>query len=893
MKISKKILLLLLVLIIALISYGQTLLMNFYQDDAAVIFKLQHIDGPAGSYGAGPFGEGPYKYTITPFIPFYKFFGLNPFGYFFVGFLLFLLAAYSFSLLAKELFGNKKTAYFSTLIFAAGYVGSNSMLKISNSWQNNVGLIVLLLLLWSLVIFFRKNQLKFYLLSLGLFLASVQFIFIRSHSLIFSVLVLDVILGIFPFNPIKLLKMFIRQAPFWVIFYLFYLKNETPGTFALAGIFEDLMHGKVEILTTLFATSGSVFFPNVIQNRLINLFSANLQLLTLLSFSLSTWVILSFFGTKRGVKIVTLVILCVSFIVNQYFSSQNLYWYRNTDVRLSGALGMYAFTFLLASSFALWPKYKLLVLGILFGLFFTISQIFSYFIKYPEATFATVHRYLYYASVGYSLILGSLTFLAYSLLKRQKLSRKYIFIPLIPLVFVVAVNSLLSFKYQRTFVVETSRPTQQFYRTLKRDVPVLEKGSIFYFDVASDSRSRAQFSDFFSVGSMPNTTAIAIYYGVDRYDFSLITNYDELLSALSKNIESINKLHTFYYDSSLELVNTTNESRELLKDGSDWQDIASEENTPRSWNLLVDDVSPLSPVVLEFKAKTSAKRDIKYPYSQNGIKQYSHGEKRKMIAYLLSKLDYYSRVKISTLSEWMYQERVNLIDNDVETSWRGHRIYWHDNKHEQITMDLGQVRNVNKVVWTNWQHTLTPTSYTLLTSLDGKDWRTVKEVSKGGEIQDGKKVIEEFSATWARYVRMDITETLSNDAPTMSEIEVVDSIFSEIDPSKAENFINNPFINIQRQIEMNEILSQAAPLLFLDVEIVTDKGELIRRVPVDRINQTTDYSLTFSPGGTLLKNVSINLPYDPLELEVESAKLRNIGIREAKDRGIIKEFHKN
>lgn len=892
MKISKKILFSLSVLIVAFISYGQTLLMNFYQDDAAVIFKLQHIDGQAGSYGSGPFGEGPYKYTITPFIPFYKFFELNPFGYFFVGFLLFLLAAFSLYALASELFKDKIAGFFSAIIFASAYVGSNSMLKISNSWQNNIGLILSVLMFWGLARFQHRKNVFYYFLSLGLFLLQVEFVYIRSHSLIFAILALEMI-GLFPLTVLKFFGLILRQLPFWVVFYSRYLGQAVTEA-SISGVpIKDIIREKIELLPSLVGTLGNIFVIDKLQRYLVNIFSERVELINLLAFLFVSWLILTFLNAKKVVKLGTLVLLILCFILNRYFYSQDLYWYRGVESLLAGALGMYSTILVFAISLAIWPRSKVISLGLVFGLLNIIIQISGYLLKYPEAIFPTAHRYLNYASVGYSIVFGGLTYFYYQLLKKKNISKKFTFIPLLPVIFFVVSNTLFNFRYQKSLVEERSKPTKRFYETLRRYVPSFNKGSVFYFDIATNSKSRTQFSDFFSVGSMPNSTAIAVQYNVDRYDLSLITNYEELLAKLSQGKDSLDRLYTFYYDASLGLVDTTKNSRELLRNGSNWRDVPLEKNTPRSWNLSVDNVFPFSPVVLDFKAKVSAGYDVEYPYPQVGTKQYSREEKRKMIAYLLSKLDYYSRVKVSTLSEWMYQEKVNLSDNNVGTSWRGHRIYWHDNKHEQVTIDLGQIKNVNRVVWINWQHTLTPTSYVILISLDGKEWEVVKEVKGGKEIPDAQKVIEEFSPARARYLKMDITETLSNDAPAISEIEVVDSFFSETDPNEAENFINNPFVNIQSKIEMNEILSQAAPLLFLDVEIVTNKNKFIKRIPINRIDRMTDYSLIFSPGGTLLENVSVNLPYAPLELEIESAKLRNIGIQEAKDRGIIKEFSKN
>lgn len=49
----------LLILFVIFISYGQTLRMYFWQDDSALIFKLQNQGPASGSFGVGIIGDGP------------------------------------------------------------------------------------------------------------------------------------------------------------------------------------------------------------------------------------------------------------------------------------------------------------------------------------------------------------------------------------------------------------------------------------------------------------------------------------------------------------------------------------------------------------------------------------------------------------------------------------------------------------------------------------------------------------------------------------------------------------------------------------------------------------------------------------------------------------------
>lgn len=99
-------------ILVVLIAYGQTLRMYFWQDDFALLFKLQHLQEPAGSFGSGVIGSGPYKYLISFFVPFFPLFKLNAFPYFLVGFLSYLLVTLVFYFFASEIFSDKKSGVF-------------------------------------------------------------------------------------------------------------------------------------------------------------------------------------------------------------------------------------------------------------------------------------------------------------------------------------------------------------------------------------------------------------------------------------------------------------------------------------------------------------------------------------------------------------------------------------------------------------------------------------------------------------------------------------------------------------------------------------------------------------------------------------------------------------
>src|SRR5690606_34523134 len=93
--------------------------------------------------------------------------------------------------------------------------------------------------------------------------------------------------------------------------------------------------------------------------------------------------------------------------------------------------------------------------------------------------------------------------------------------------------------------------------------PNCPPGSTFYFDVAEDGYYQNQFADFFSVGSMPESTALAMYYNLDRSDIIYITSLDELLHNLSEGTSHLDTTYSFVYGRN-GLVDTTNYMRIAL-----------------------------------------------------------------------------------------------------------------------------------------------------------------------------------------------------------------------------------------------------------------------------------------------------------------------------------------
>ena len=879
----------LLVLAVALIAFGQTLLMYFWQDDSALIFKLQHPEGPAGSFGPGIVGDGAYKYLVAHYIAFFPFFRMEPFWYFLVGLLSFLVVVACFYFFTKELFKKVEVSYASTLLFASGYVGSEIMFRVINSWQTNTGLILALISL-TLFLKFLKDSNKFhlYILSIAFFWACSEFEYVRSHSLIFVVLSLDLLLGLMPFRLAKIKGFLLRQIPYFTIFYSYYIKGIPSETTGFTATLSKILGGRVELLSGFFATIGNGLVPNVYQDKIIDLLPRGYGLFVLIIFGILIFLVLAFYRVDIKARIGALGLLVLGYEVNKYFYLKNLYWYNTAQSFMSGEIGILASLSIVIFGISLWKARSDLGRMVLFGYLFYASQIFGYFVKYPEAILATTHRYLSYASLGYAILVGVLSC---SLFLRES-KRVWLF----PLVAIVLSNLILGFSYQRRIVFERSVPTRNFYKELISLIPKVEKGSVFYFDIKDDSLSQQQFRDFFSVGSMPESTALAIYYGVDRYDITYVTDSLEFLSKLAREDDSLDRTFSFFYSSETGLVDTTAETRKLFGQKSELGILTPSGNQGNSVALKGDDSPVNVPTLLSFDLLVTPDYG-EIPNASSArveIQKEVLDRKFLILDYLRGKKDYYKDVTAKSLSEWKYQEVENAIDNDLSTSWRGHRIYWHDRENEVLEVDLGKEIEISSVVWVNLTRTLTPIDYTIQTSSDRRDWKIAKTVVNGNARKELEPVEERFDPIVARYVRMNISSTESNDSPAIAEFEVIEDRFSAIGRFEVLQFTKNPFDGAIDYENFLEIYNRLSNVVEVSATISSNKGTFksAARTPVILDNKVHAYSLILPAYGTKLDEVILSLDL-PVKMKVYSASLTSLTLEELGQSGMIREYKEN
>lgn len=790
---------LLILLFLVIISYGQLLGMHVWQDDNALFFKLAHIEEKAGYLSAGPFGSGPYKYIVTPYIPIYNLFGHSTVPYFVFMILLYFVSVLVVYKVASKILG-KVAGKVAAILYAAGYIASDGFIRIFNSAATSVSVIAISLLTFFYLTFFRKRQAKWYFFSLLFYFLSVELARGRSHYLISIILLFEVLFFKFSRPLAKgLVSPLVRLMPFVFIFYKYFVENADTRSANVGKFITSIASGGFYQIFGFLSSSANLFVPDWLTGFIFKNFSPRIVLVFLLIVTFIALV--SILKGKRWMQIIfCLVFFTWAFFAQEIFNVIQIVPSQN-QVTLA-FLGGGMLLILLSLAFVLERKYVKIYL--LFGLWALIN-ILAYSAYNPLVVYESINRYLAHSFFVVVLLLG----VVFVGIKPKGLR---IIVRFIIIIWGVG-NLVASVVYQRAVVVNRSIPAREFYEQLKTFVPKVDKGDTFYFDVAATDRS--YFNDAFSVASMPETTAIAWRYRVDRYDIKLFTSFDELSSQVNEGEVDPSRLHAFWY-SGKKLSDTTPIVRDYLLSDLPGKKVSfdspisskailTKEKGKTYWENkeividLEDAIVSFIPIEITFDIEAA------YPDFDASdfplIAKNSTTKKAPEPLFLQSAL-LYSRqkdvlklAKFEASSFWRERKTENLNDSDVSTVWQPDRIKFRE-KNEWFQVDLGRVRRVTKLVWINGFGNNTPTKYKVEVSKDGKGWTTVKEINSIERIDDKTPRVITFAPVDAGFVRMTILESLNNDSPGIAEAWVVSADFEGLDIVAAENFLSSPFSNV-------------------------------------------------------------------------------------------------
>ncbi len=686
-----------LIFLICFLAYGQILGMYFFLEDYLILYSIQQPNAPDAGYGSGIFGR-PFGYAVTPFIPFYYLFGLEPRGYYFVEIFLYFLASIGVYFFAKTLTNNRKTGFATALIFASGYVGSESLYRMAVGWQNLLAAFLLSITASFYYKYVKSSNLKIYFLALFLYLLTSEFAFYRAHGIILLILGIEVL-----FN-FKLLNSIVRMVPFVLSYYYFYVYS--------IGDFIDQGSKTASFLRVVFKEEN------------------------------------------------------YNFLLNPFKTLENLFVPDKFHLPFLVFVGILIFVIL-------WKRSKIL----LYCLIFTVANFLVHFYNSPATVQETTHRYLTISFVGAASFWGILL---------AKVFKRKLYIP--ACLVVIVINLILVRADQINILQNRSQPQREFWQTFLKEVPYLPKNSAIYIDSKVDGVSKPTRDVSLSPGSMGITGSFAAYYGLRAEDIYFAETFPELLSWIKTGKVRKDDIYTFFYSRQDGLINTTKETKSALFDNTGYLNINDPENT---------NIPFYSPLNLNFSSNQSIDfSGVKYTESNIDLFKY--------LAFLVSRDHYYEKVSATATTETKYAKIGNVVDRDIATGWKGDNISWTEKRKEEIELNLGEIRQVGAVRITPTTLRRTPTKYSYRCSLDGMNWKKLGSFEK--KLEKQPPFLDKLTQSNCAFVKLTIDKTLFDEAPQISEIEVLDSQFVNLEIDLAEKIEENPFIFMRLENDNRMIL---------------------------------------------------------------------------------------
>jgi len=787
--------------VVVLISYGQILGMGVWKDDNAIFFKFDHIYEQAGFFGKGILGEGPYKFSVTPYYPIHLIFGNESIVPYYVLILIFyFVSTLCVYFLFSRLF-SKSLGKVSAFLFAAGYISSQGFFWLATAMFSNLSIVVISLIILLYNAFLTKRKILYYLLAVFLYWLCVAFFPLRAYYFIAFILSFELIFAAFKKFPKSLIGSFVRSLPFVGIFYYYFLFSSDSRTALVKDYVLSLLRGEFYKTFSFFTSLSNVVIPNNYINFILTKLP-HAEIILIIFFCIFYYTLFVKSKKRLTLTFVSLILTLVWFVASkEVFNSPVLSLSRN-NLFIVFMGGMVLFNLFLFYFVIEKEKKKLFIL---LSLWLLIS-ISAYAAYQPTAFFNTIHHYFtnsFFALVG---ILG----LLYLYFRERNDNFGKVFSKII--IFWGILNLISSFYYQNHLLKTRSIPVGNFYRELKTYLPQIKKGDILYFDVGEGARS--YFESAFSVSSMPESTALAWRYSVDRYDFYLASEPPEFIKIAGQNISNLDNLHTFFYGKA-GLENTTGISKKLIS-GKNYQTSFKNVNLQNKYDFeyrndqtygkpsdiifdLPKKVESTFPVRVSFRiaAFMSGVDELKPPYVQNlsmlrnpiankdslRKQAFECGKRKEMIM---------QNTKVKFSSEWKERVGKNLLDNDFSTAWQSDRILW-GSEDTFLELDFDQPIVLGEFAWVNAFENNTPTNYFLESSLDGINWKKDKEIESIKRIGTTSPKVVKMDSIQARFVRMHILKTINNDSPAISEIWVTPSSCLDLDTLEIGEFLSDPF----------------------------------------------------------------------------------------------------
>lgn len=882
----------LLLAFLVILSYGQTLGMGVWEDDNALFFKLAHMQEEAGFLGDGPLGRGPYKYTAFFYLPIYSIFGFNTFAFFAYA-IMFLILATFFVYKAFAHLINENAGKLAGILFGVGFVGSESFIRLFNSVPSSISIILISLLLLCYDKFYKLKKLSWYFTALIAFFAVSELVKARAHYLISVVILFELIFLAFQKFPKSLFSSVLRLIPFFLIISTYLAIASDARSSQIIKLIQSILRGEFYNLYSFITAFYNLVFPTWFLGFLTNMqgslistgfpISNYARLIILAVFVLLVLLLCKRNNWRKTITLILEVLVIVWFLLYKTLFTSILNVLDEGEMLIIFTGGS---LFILSTvlGFSLNKEFKKLYFFLFSWLILNILAYSSYL---PTATFETTHRYLTHSFFALTGILG-LLFVSFI----KGFSRKLVIV----LIFGFGVNTLISsVSYQHRILIERSIPVREFYSELKNNLPTIQKGDVFYFDVSDTGQK--YFRDALAVSQMPETTAFAWRYGVDRSDIKKFEDFKALKDYIQEKNPSIDKIHTFFYTRN-GLVNTSKMMRDFLINGTTPELIVVSPTLVSHVNLTpskdgtkfirkdltldlpepIDSIYPME-LTLNIKADLLDRKLLIFPvfesenYNPNALDE-NVNLREKIFDYLKFKESIRKEAAFLVSNEWQDRVGSNINDGDPQSVWQANRLKWRESHNENITIDLKATREIDRLIWMNGYANQTPTRYHIEVSRDGINWQGVKEVADIERIETKDIQVVQFNSVFTRFIKMTIIDTLNGDSPAIVEIWPVPQAFSELDVIETEEFLAQPFNFILNQEVFEKTLSQVNFQGNAEVFWKSDKSnnwqtEFSAKIHPIYNGLTHEYKLEIPANGTKLSSLKLSNISIPGNLELQ------------------------
>lgn len=814
--------------LIVLISYGQMLWMQPWQDDNALFFKLAHIEEGVGYFGTGPVGSGITKYTPTPFIPIYYLFGTNTVPYFALLLVLYAVSAI-FVYKAFSFILGKDGGRIAGFIFAAGYVSSDGIWRMANSVTTSISVITISLLLLFYWKFHQKRKSRYYFMALFAFFLATEFAINRTHYLFVTVVLFEVLFLAFQKPLLSIFFSIIRLLPFFYVFQNFALVASSNRTPQMKEFILGFAQGKFDLYSGFLGTVANLVIPDWLTRG----YGQNLVAVLGGIILLGAAALFIFLKKQKRLFLLLSGWFLVNIIVYSAFNPNFQY-----------------------TSVERYTMHSFMALTGIFGLLF---------VALPKSNFWGNFGKVIIILVGVGNLYNSVVY-QHEILETRSFPVKQFYMDL--------KSHLPSLNMGDVLYFDVARDAQERYNDAVSTAQMPETASFAWRYGSLDRYDIELITDFdellkiIDAKNVPLTNIHAFWYSGEK----LVDTTSQLEAALSNTLQPELLVSGLPAVSQINLID--------IDEGTYW----SQPEIPIQVDKPVNSIAPVE-FTLEISA-TPFNGIADYPLTYQNFslspvdKPFWENASSRQLALEYGRSREYIRKnsQISVSSQWQNNLAKNVIDGDLNTVWQSERTGW-GSEYTFTEIKLPVVEEVNKIVWINGSAQNTPISYSIEVSVDGTTWNEVKMVQNGPRVDNVEPQVVIFAPVKAGYVRMIPTKTFNGDSPVISEFWVVPSAYSQLDITLAEKFLKEPLVFVPSIDAFRETLSGLDNQGKAQLVWQSNKRDDWQSVQQTEFNiyfdgKRREYKVIVPAGGTELSKLKLTHIKFPGNITLHSVKAR-------------------